>query len=272
MANSSSDCFTSDFQFVQQDETLFTPFDFRYDCLQHYGTSYFDDRLLQDSFVDAIPLDCRLPHEDFSSLSEEDTPWSELGSLFEKERQLVIKSSEEQEQEKEVKKVREEKGISKGLSKETISKYFYMPITQAARELNVGLTLLKKRCRELGIKRWPHRKLKSLDTLIKNVQEMKKVEGEENKLKVKKAIESLEMEKRQLEEAPDMQLEHTTKRLRQSCFKANYKKRKSMGMGMVVHTCSSSFLTLHREDEEDDDEEIRSLLSDTNSYNNTLLF
>lgn len=45
-----------------------------------------------------------------------------------------------------------------------------MPITQAAKELNVGLTFLKKRCRELGIRRWPHRKLMSLQTLINNVQ------------------------------------------------------------------------------------------------------
>lgn len=56
------------------------------------------------------------------------------------------------------------------LSREVISQYFYMPITQAAKELNVGLTLLKKRCRELGIRRWPHRKLMSLQTLITNVQ------------------------------------------------------------------------------------------------------
>lgn len=59
---------------------------------------------------------------------------------------------------------------SKMLSRKTISQYFYMPITQAAKELNVGLTLLKKRCRELGIRRWPHRKLMSLQTLIKNVK------------------------------------------------------------------------------------------------------
>lgn len=59
---------------------------------------------------------------------------------------------------------------SKKLTRQMISQYFYMPITQAARELNVGLTLLKKRCRELGIRRWPHRKLMSLQTLIKNVQ------------------------------------------------------------------------------------------------------
>lgn len=59
---------------------------------------------------------------------------------------------------------------SKMLSRKAISEYFYMPITQAAKELNVGLTLLKKRCRELGIRRWPHRKLMSLQTLIKNVK------------------------------------------------------------------------------------------------------
>lgn len=59
---------------------------------------------------------------------------------------------------------------SKALSMETISRYFYMPITQAAMELNVGLTLLKRRCRELGIRRWPHRKLMSLLTLISNVK------------------------------------------------------------------------------------------------------
>ena len=33
-----------------------------------------------------------------------------------------------------------------------------------------------------------------------------------------------------MEDAPDMQLEDNTKRLRQACFKANYKKRKLLGM------------------------------------------
>jgi len=65
-------------------------------------------------------------------------------------------------------------GNTKNLSRKTISQYFYMPITQAARELNVGLTHLKKRCRELGIRRWPHRKLMSLQTLINNIEVHKK--------------------------------------------------------------------------------------------------
>lgn len=56
------------------------------------------------------------------------------------------------------------------LCRESIAKYFYMPIAEAARELKVGLTFLKKRCRELGIRRWPHRKLMSLQALINNLK------------------------------------------------------------------------------------------------------
>lgn len=67
--------------------------------------------------------------------------------------------------------IREEINSSRvTLSRDAISKYFYVPITRAAKELNIGLTLLKKRCRDLGIRRWPHRKLMSLQTLIKNVK------------------------------------------------------------------------------------------------------
>ncbi|CAA2963214.1 Hypothetical predicted protein [Olea europaea subsp. europaea] len=124
------------------------------------------------------------------------------------------------------------------LSKEAISKYFYMPITKAARELNVGLTLLKKRCRELGIRRWPHRKLTSLQTLIKNVQELRQEEGEG---KLRDAIQILEQERKLMEEVPDLQLEDKTKRLRQACFKVNYKKRKLMaGMPSMISKSKSA--------------------------------
>ncbi|XP_019093346.1 PREDICTED: protein RKD2-like [Camelina sativa] len=115
---------------------------------------------------------------------------------------------------------------SKALSMETVSRYFYMPITQAAIELNVGLTLLKRRCRELGIRRWPHRKLMSLKTLISNVKELQKMEGEENAGKLQNALEMLEKEKRTIEELPDLEFEDKTKRLRQACFKANHKRKK----------------------------------------------
>ncbi|XP_060203021.1 protein RKD2-like [Lycium barbarum] len=173
-------------------------------------------------------------------------------------------------------KQREEINSSRMLSRDTISKYFYMPITQAANELNIGLTLLKKRCRDLGIRRWPHRKLMSLQTLIKNVKELERGGGNGMEQKLKDVINLLEEEKKKMEEIPDMELEEKTKRLRQACFKANYKRRRLMGMAELqasfANYCNSSPVADnnaaigygHREedDDDDDDEVIKSLLAD----------
>ena len=49
-------------------------------------------------------------------------------------------------------------------------------------------------------------------------------ESEEKKLT--NTIEILEKEKKGMEEEPDLELDHNTKRLRQARFKANFKKRK----------------------------------------------
>ena len=43
-------------------------------------------------------------------------------------------------------------------SKEAIPQYFYMPITQAAKELDFGLAQLKKRCREPNLRPAPSKK------------------------------------------------------------------------------------------------------------------
>ncbi|CAN1839620.1 Protein RKD1 [Linum perenne] len=117
------------------------------------------------------------------------------------------------------------------MTKEELAKYFHMPITKAARELKVGLTALKKRCRELGVKRWPHRKLKSLQKLIDNVSRMAEaVESEEGVgMRLEKAIRLLENERKMLDESPDLELGTSTKRLRQACFKANYKEKQMNG-------------------------------------------
>ena len=53
------------------------------------------------------------------------------------------------------------------------------------------------------------------------MQELGKEEGRESEEKLRSAIEILEREKKVLEEMPDTELEDTTKRLRQACFKAN---------------------------------------------------
>ncbi|KAM3246578.1 hypothetical protein P3L10_008345 [Capsicum annuum] len=162
---------------------------------------------------------------------------------------------------------------SRMLSRDKISKYFYMPITQAAKELNIGLTLLKKRCRDLGIRRWPHRKLMSLQTLIKNVKELEKGGGKGMEQKLKDVIKLLEEEKKKMEEVPDMELEEKTKRLRQACFKANYKRRRMMCMPELQASfgsyCTADPNAVNGGDEEEDDEEIKSLLADCFSNNNS---
>jgi len=48
-------------------------------------------------------------------------------------------------------------------SLEEIKRYFHLPLSQAAIELGVCQTLLKKCCRKYNISRWPYRKFKSLN-------------------------------------------------------------------------------------------------------------
>lgn len=55
-------------------------------------------------------------------------------------------------------------------SREIISRYFHVPLHQAAKHLNVGLSDFKLQCRDVGILRWPYRKLLSLHRLINYFQ------------------------------------------------------------------------------------------------------
>ncbi|KAL5567751.1 hypothetical protein UlMin_024326 [Ulmus minor] len=107
---------------------------------------------------------------------------------------------------------------SKELKLDEIQKYFNFPIKEAAKGLRVGVTRLKKRCRELNISRWPHRKLSSIKHLISNVK----------KMGLKKEIMMLEEQKRLLEEVPNMEMTEQAKKLRQACFKATYKNKRSL--------------------------------------------
>ncbi|KAJ0236556.1 Protein RKD3 [Hirschfeldia incana] len=120
-----------------------------------------------------------------------------------------------------------ENRLIQNFSREDMKPYFKMPITKAAKELDVGLTVLKKRCRELGFCRWPHRKLTSIDGIITNLKDhLGKMEGDTNRSNLMNALEILEAEKKMIEEFPDLEFEDKTKKLRQACFKANYKRRR----------------------------------------------
>ncbi|KAI3504660.1 hypothetical protein L2E82_46592 [Cichorium intybus] len=226
--------------------------------------------LYEDGFLVGRDGELGLPHQEISTMNSLSFPNQEMNSLgfpnqevymmntfgFSYQTQPVIMATKDVKNKEETKMVRNvceqqqkklDQQVDNGnigdrgcdsnyplrmaLSKEMISQYFYMPISDAAKELNVGITLLKKRCRDLGIRRWPHRKLMSLQTLITNVkQELGTSSGNGvDQEKLQEAIMRLENEKKKMEEVPDLQLEDNTKRLRQACFKANYKKRKTIG-------------------------------------------
>mmetsp|Transcript_19058 Transcript_19058/g.36713 ORF Transcript_19058/g.36713 Transcript_19058/m.36713 type:complete len:418 (+) Transcript_19058:477-1730(+) len=55
---------------------------------------------------------------------------------------------------------------SKSVTFDDLSGNFHLPINEVARKLGLCVTVLKQRCREYGIKRWPYRKVRKLDNLI----------------------------------------------------------------------------------------------------------
>lgn len=87
----------------------------------------------------------------------------------------------------------------------------------------------------------------------------------ENEEQLRNVVNLLELEKKLMEEFPDIQLEDKTKRLRQACFKANYKKRKLVGLTDSGSTSSKSSPTAEDEGTSTgiaDEEDVRSLLFD----------
>ncbi|XVE87536.1 hypothetical protein DITRI_Ditri18aG0125700 [Diplodiscus trichospermus] len=111
---------------------------------------------------------------------------------------------------------------------EDLAKYFDLPIVEASRNLNVGLTVLKRKCREFGIPRWPHRKIKSLDGLIRDLQEeaeQRQQEDDAASFAVAKRRMMLETEKESIEREPFIDLKRETKRFRQDIFKRRHKAR-----------------------------------------------
>ncbi|GAB4815554.1 hypothetical protein N2152v2_002600 [Parachlorella kessleri] len=56
--------------------------------------------------------------------------------------------------------------LASDITQEDLAKWFHLPAEEACAKLGVSLTVLKRVCRKFGIKRWPFRKVKSLERLI----------------------------------------------------------------------------------------------------------
>ncbi|XP_031100855.1 protein RKD4-like [Ipomoea triloba] len=116
---------------------------------------------------------------------------------------------------------------SSTISKEMISKYFHLPIYRAAKELRVGYTILKERCRELGIFKWPYRQL-----VFSNI---------ENDHDIKEATKELKSRREMLLSDPNLKLNPADIRLRDSCTR----KIKYREMMSLLHSPTLPIHPLH---------------------------
>jgi len=115
---------------------------------------------------------------------------------------------------------------SKNISFEELSKYFHLPINQVAKELGVCATILKKICRRNGIPRWPHRKIKSLDKMIANL-ELNLSKNPAEKEEINEEVEMLRTKKLEIMKNPDILVSKNSNRSKNFSRNLNFSMKKT---------------------------------------------
>ncbi|TMW57602.1 hypothetical protein Poli38472_003527 [Pythium oligandrum] len=94
--------------------------------------------------------------------------------------------------------------LSRELTLEELRVHFGKPIVEVAKEFGICTTFLKKICRRCGIKRWPHRQIRSL---TRTVEMLRQAEANATtaleKMKYANQIAHVEAKKRAVMEDPD---------------------------------------------------------------------
>jgi hypothetical protein len=104
-----------------------------------------------------------------------------------------------------------------------------MPIQEASKLLNIGVTVLKRKCRQYNIPRWPYRKLKSIQNLYQSMSNLECQQMDHGGIDVNNIRETklkLFVERESMVWDPAISLNNETKKLRQSNFKYEYKVRR----------------------------------------------
>ncbi|KAL0018384.1 hypothetical protein WJX77_012621 [Trebouxia sp. C0004] len=97
--------------------------------------------------------------------------------------------------------------------------YFDVPIQVAAMRLGLGVTTLKRICRDNNISRWPYRKRKSLGTLIdRTKQVLDDGTGQDNLPKLA-ALQVLEKQRQIMQSFQNQDMDDKIKSYRQALFK-----------------------------------------------------
>ncbi|KAJ4794550.1 RWP-RK domain-containing family protein [Rhynchospora pubera] len=104
------------------------------------------------------------------------------------------------------------------LNFDQLAQKFNVPIGKAAKEFQLSTSTLKLHCRELGFKKWPYRKLKSLRNLVNDLTKYR-VRDFQN------IVEEILEEIDSIKENPSLDIMAETKILRQQMYELKRKKR-----------------------------------------------
>ncbi|GIL93197.1 hypothetical protein Vretifemale_20637, partial [Volvox reticuliferus] len=105
--------------------------------------------------------------------------------------------------------------------REQIYSTFDLPVADAARVLGISATELKRRCRRLGISRWPQRKLQSLRRIVQAAETDTSLTEDERKAVVELAARNRD----EIMADPDAPLVDLLKTVRQTQYKQSFEKR-----------------------------------------------
>ncbi|KAI8537904.1 hypothetical protein RHMOL_Rhmol09G0060100 [Rhododendron molle] len=84
---------------------------------------------------------------------------------------------------------------TRNLTVKDLKRYFHLPIEVAASQMQVCPTVMKKICRKHGLKRWPHRRIKSIEKKISSLKaSLNNGNDAEEKARAQQDIESFQQE------------------------------------------------------------------------------
>jgi len=128
---------------------------------------------------------------------------------------------------------------SKNICFDELAKYFHLPINQVAKELGVCATILKKICRRNGIPRWPHRKIKSLDKMIANL-EVNLSKNPNEREEINHEVELLRKKKTEIMKNPNILVSKNSRNHSKQGLSATMKKTKEQKQQNEVYTVNNS--------------------------------
>ncbi|CAG9464217.1 unnamed protein product [Pedinophyceae sp. YPF-701] len=139
----------------------------------------------------------------------------------------------------------EKAAFLRDLSLEFLQPYFNLTASGAASAMGVGLTALKRRCRELGILTWPNRKLQSIRSLIREIEAriaLAKQNGVGEKdsgmVKLNETRARLQQEYANIMNNTRENLSDFAKALRMARYKDNYNRKHSVPTNATASTAS----------------------------------